>query len=96
MAQSPAKSAPIVVRGEIDAATAPALTADLGRALATGSGPVEVDLSAVTFIDSSGLRALIIARHEAEAVGNTLRIVATSDVVSRLLEVTGLTETLMG
>ncbi len=96
MGQASADSAPIVVRGEIDAATAPALSADLSRAVASGSNPIEIDLSAVTFIDSSGLRALIIGRQEAEAAGNSLRIVKASDVVSRLLDVTGLSETLMG
>lgn len=96
MGEPAEKNAPVVVQGEIDAATAPTLTADLARAVSAGAGPVEVDLSAVTFIDSSGLRALIVARRDAEAAGQTLRIVEASDVVTRLLDVTGLTETLMG
>ena len=55
----------------------------------TGRG-VEVDLSAVTFMDSAGLRALIIARTVPES--GRVVLIATSPPVARLLRVTGLAD----
>jgi anti-sigma B factor antagonist len=54
------RGAVIVVRGEIDLATAPAFRAALDEAL-DGAGRVEVDLRDTSFMDSSGLAALLAA-----------------------------------
>lgn len=75
----------IVLVGELDLHTAPLLEAELTRA---PSGTVEVELSEVTFIDSSGLRVLVAERQKRGPDGLVLR--APSAVVRRLLEVTGL------
>jgi anti-anti-sigma factor len=84
----------VVVRvdGEVDTATAPALEARLRQVIVDGVTSVELDLTAVGFIDSSGLRALIVARQLADGVGCALGIEATSPAVARILDVTGLTE----
>ena len=50
-----------------------------------------LDLASVTFIDSSGLRVLIDAHRRAEADGRVLVIVHPSPPVSRLFEISGLT-----
>jgi len=80
----------IAVGGELDLASAP----ELSRALAAPGGaedaPVRLDLSAVTFIDSSALRALLLAGRQLAERGRTLQIGPRSDVVSRVLEVTQL------
>lgn len=49
----------ITVIGELDAAAAPALDEHL-RQTAQGEGAVLVDLSAVGFLDSSGIRSLLL------------------------------------
>ena len=77
--------------GEIDAATADRLEAALLDVVSTASS-ISVDLAAVNFMDSSGLRAMIIAMNAAREAGVSLRIVATTPAVDRLLEITGLTE----
>ena len=77
--------------GEIDAATSETLESAITEAARAGL-PVDVDLGAVSFIDSSGLRSLIVAQRD---LGERLKVVAASDVVVRLFEVTGLTEALM-
>ncbi|MBG0562470.1 STAS domain-containing protein [Actinoplanes aureus] len=51
---------------------------------------VEVDMSAVTFLDSSGLGMLVAARRAAEAQGATLRLRAPGPMVRMVLEVTNL------
>ena len=51
----------IVIRGELDADTAPVLTADL-EAAANWGGAVVVDLCGASYMDSSGLYALMVLR----------------------------------
>lgn len=51
---------------------------------------VEIDLEAVSFIDSSGLGALVRVRKEATDRGKTVSLVNVSRATHRLLEITGL------
>ena len=53
----------VVVSGEVDLATAPELEEVLVQ---FASGTVTVDLTDVTFIDSSGLHAFVSAHHHVE------------------------------
>jgi anti-sigma B factor antagonist len=82
----------VLVRGEQDIYTAPALRERLEQALRATRGIV-VDLSAATFLDSSILGALLEARRQAQekALGF---VVALGDEpepgVQRILEITGL------
>lgn len=65
----------VVVRpsGEVDRDTAEAFRAAMFDALAqVGRGRVEVDLSGVGFLDSSGVGALLAAHREAGTAGATL------------------------
>lgn len=80
-----------VVSGEVDAATADQLQNALTDAIPTASA-IDVDLGAVNFMDSSGLRAMVVAMNSAEEAGVALRITATTPAVDRLLEITGLTQ----
>jgi len=76
----------LVLQGEIDSYTAP----DLAERLAT-EPPVEiVDVAGVTFIDSSGLRAIVEAHQARAASGSRLVLRAPSAAVQRLLEISGL------
>ena len=80
----------IEVAGELDIATAPTLCARLD-ARRTGRQPrLLVDLSAVDFCDSTGLRALLGAASEVRAHGGRFAIVCPpSGDVARLLEIVG-------
>jgi len=66
---------------DIEAALAVASLADAGE-------DVELALERVTFIDSSGLRALLTLRHELVAAGHGLTLVNPSDAVEHVLDVT--------
>lgn len=55
---------------------------------------VVVDLAKVTFIDSSGLSALIRSRQAAHRVGGSFSIRGASGAVARVLEITGLGDSL--
>ena len=80
--------------GEVDLAAERLwwLALDDARAL---SRTVEVDLSHVTFIDSSGLRLLLAALRKAEAESEDLTLVSASDAVRRLVELSGLSDLLV-
>ena len=65
-------------------------------ALATEPGPahLEVDMSAVTFMDASGIGVLLAARQRAVDDGGSLTLRAPSWAVRRLTRVLGLDELL--
>ena len=79
----------VIARGEIDAASSQELTRILTEA-APASGHKLLDLSMVTFIDSSGLRVITGAARDADENGGTFAISSASDFVRRIFEVTGL------
>jgi anti-sigma B factor antagonist len=83
----------VAVAGEVDAETAPQLRDALLAALADAEAVV-VDLDSVTFMDSSGLSALLVAHRAAEASGGTLRLRDVPGRVMKLLTITGLDELL--
>lgn len=76
--------------GEVDAATRPRLDEAFGRALASGHHDVHLDLDAVTFLDSSGVAAIV----DAIGAGATVAVHRARPMVRRvlrLLAVDGLT-----
>ena len=77
----------VTVGGDIDLETSAELGAVLGSL--DSPGVVNVDLGAVTYIDSTGLRVLLTAREALSENGGHLRVSATSNIVARLLEITG-------
>src|SRR4051794_40601086 len=77
----------VTVSGEVDMATAPQLAEYLVQ---FAGGDVHVDLSAVTFLDSSGLSALVASQKRIERSGGQLVIHGTSPLVDHVIEVTGL------
>jgi anti-anti-sigma factor len=78
------------VRGELDLATAPQLAAVLADATGQSTLPVVLDLSGVTFIDSSALRTLVLSGRELNGAGRKLQIGARSERVAKVLEITQL------
>ncbi|MGZ4734490.1 MAG: STAS domain-containing protein [Acidimicrobiia bacterium] len=84
------EDAVISVRGEIDLATAPVLLRDAQAALALPISAVNVDLREVTFVDSSGLQALLTARERALERDITFTLTAVPSSVRRVIDVTGL------
>lgn len=80
----------VKVAGELDLASAPQLSDALADPGGERTQPVVLDLSAVSFIDSSALRALLLAGRQLADAGRTLQIGPRSEAVSRVLEVTQL------
>lgn len=82
----------VVAEGQIDSHTSTAL--DDALSTMSPGGTISVDLSAVTFVDSSGLRVLVRAHKRQLGGGGHLTILAPSEPVQRLLDITGLTSEL--
>jgi anti-sigma B factor antagonist len=74
------------VSGEVDVAASGAVRARVDGAAA---GALVVDLSEVSFVDSSGLRELLRARMECERLGGRLVLACVPPVLDRLLDLTG-------
>ena len=86
------QAAGVAVRGEIELATAPELTAALDEAIRRTSGLFVVDLSTVGFLDSTGIGCLIRARALLSADDRTLSLVCPPGSTRRVLEIVGVDE----
>jgi len=82
------------VTGDLDLETAPQVLAAIEPHLAGGTEPLVLDLSRLTFIDSSGLSALIRVHQRTTDAGRGLAIVPPTPPVAKVLEITGLDEVL--
>jgi anti-anti-sigma factor len=80
------------VKGDLDAFSAPSLEAEVANLVEGSTSDVVLDLSSTGFLDSSGLRALLVAERAALDHGGQLTLRAPSEPVQRLLEITGLAE----
>ncbi len=78
----------ITVAGRLDMVAAPELKALVQVALMEGRTPVVVDLTAVPFIDSTGLGALISGLRATRQVGSDLRIAGAGKQVLSVLAMT--------
>jgi anti-sigma B factor antagonist len=86
------KVAGVAVRGEVELATAPVLTAALEEGIRRSSGAFVVDLAAVDFLDSSGVACLVRARALLGRDERALALVCPPGSVRRVLELTGIDE----
>ena len=84
----------VVLRGELDIASAPKLEEEVRRLEAQGRGLILIDLRGLEFMDSSGLRALLAADMRARDRGARLVIVRGDDRIQRVLRITRLDERL--
>lgn len=76
------------LRGELDIATAPALTEYLTDLEHYGVAEIVVDLQGLTFLGVAGLRAFEEAQRRAEMNGHRLVIVGANPFARRLFELT--------
>ncbi|MEU4834477.1 STAS domain-containing protein [Streptosporangium sp. NPDC023615] len=80
----------VEVGGEVDLATASRLHAYLVPLIDGATGPLVLDLGAVTFMDARGLTALVAIRTRADAAMIPFRLAALPPLVRRLLCLTRL------
>jgi anti-anti-sigma factor len=85
----------MTLSGVFDMAGAPQFRQAVDGALSRGRQHIAVDTSAVTFMDSSGLSAVLAARADVLAAEGTFRLTAVSAQVARILDMAALTDALL-
>lgn len=84
----------VSVSGELDLYTAERVQAGIDEAGAVGADTVIVDLSGISFIDSTALGMLVQETKRLEGRGHSLVLVTNDPRTRRVLEVTGLNRVL--
>jgi anti-sigma B factor antagonist len=80
----------IVLTGEVDIATTPAFDDAVQEVTTVGTTDLTIDLSAVTFIGSTGLASLLKAQRAVEDAGGRFSLASPSRSVVDLLHMTHL------
>lgn len=81
--------AQVTLQGELDLDRANEVADELSGLLDGGATRVIVDVGGLSFLDSSGLRALLTAREKLDSGGATLELANLSPAVERVLDMTG-------
>jgi anti-sigma B factor antagonist len=84
----------VSVQGDVDLVSSPELRRVLDEALRL-SPRVQVDLSGLTFVDSSGLSAFVQAHRKARDAGGVLELHHPTPMLRRLLDITQLSSLLV-
>ena len=82
------------VTGEVDVSNAPALRAALDEALTAGAARIQVDLSEVPYIDSTGIGVLVGAARRAAESASAIAVVHPQRNVARVLSLLGVVDEL--
>ena len=80
--------------GEVDLACVCELRERLDTATGTSLGDVTINLSDVSFLDSTGLKVLLAAHHQLTATQRCLTVLSPSRPVYRVIELSGLLDVL--
>ena len=89
-----ADRAHVALKGELDLSTAEKVERELQRVEKTGTKLVVLDLSALTFLDSTGLRLIVGADQRARQSDRRLAVVRGPATVQRVFTITKLDERL--
>jgi anti-anti-sigma factor len=84
----------VALMGELDLSTVAKVQEELRKVEATSPPTVVVDLSKLTFLDSTGLRCIVTADERARDEGRRVVIVRGPDPVQRVFAITRLEERL--
>jgi anti-anti-sigma factor len=84
----------VAASGELDVATARELDTELQRVIRDGFRRVVLDLRGLSFIDSTGVNAVLRARRMSEEQGVAFALVKGADVSERVFAAAGITHVL--
>jgi anti-sigma B factor antagonist len=82
------------ISGEIDLATVDQLERDLKDCEESESGNLAVDLTGADFMDSSGLRCLVMADRSYRDAERRFALIVENGPISRLIELSGVDSTI--
>jgi anti-sigma B factor antagonist len=84
----------VVLVGELDLSTVAKVQEELRRVEESQAPTVVIDLSRLTFLDSTGLRCIVTADERAREAGRRIVVVRGPDPVQRVFSITRLEERL--
>lgn len=84
----------VALKGELDLSTVNKVEEELESLEAGGAKLIVLDMSSLTFLDSTGLRCLVTADQRARDAGRRLVLVRGPDAVQRVFTITRLEERL--
>lgn len=84
----------VTVQGSVDAVTAPRLTEALEAEVDAGNVRLVLDLAAVEYVSSAGLRTILATLKRARGGGGDLRLAAVQPDVQKVFELSGFTSIL--
>jgi len=84
----------IEVGGEVDLATVEGLQTAIDEVLADSGGHLVVDLTASTFMDSTGLKTLVMSHRKFDEAGRSFAIAVNGGPISRLIDLSGVDKTI--
>jgi anti-sigma B factor antagonist len=80
----------ITVSGEVDLASSPDLDAAIIAAIESGSSSLAIDLTDVSFMDSSGLGVIVRGLKRCREADKDLDLIITNERVLKVFGITGL------
>ena len=80
----------LAISGEIDISNAETFTEEVRLLFNGGNGEMTLDLQHCAFIDSAGIRALVVLAQEQQARGRTLKLSGVTGEPERVLRLSGL------
>jgi anti-sigma B factor antagonist len=83
-------SARIKLEGELDSLSLPALRQSVDTLYASGCFDISLDLTELTFIDSTGLGALVAVWRRCQREAGRATVINPSEAVRRLMDMTGI------
>lgn len=84
----------LAVSGEIDLATVDQLEKDLKACHEEDAGNLAVDLTGADFMDSTGLRCLVMTDRSYRDSGRQFALIVSNGPISRLIELSGVESTI--
>ncbi len=84
----------LVLSGELDLASSGSLDTAIAELCMDGARRIVLEMEGLSFMDSTGLRAVLVGRELCEVNGGELLVGETSAQVRRLLDISGVAEKL--
>ena len=80
----------MTVKGRVDSSTAPELDSALAKLLSNNQNKIVLNLQAVDYLSSAGLRALVSALKGAQESGGDVRLASVSQPIEVILRTVGM------
>ena len=82
----------LALSGRLDSVTQSDLMQELENIFQTNISSLTLDLSALEYLSSAGLRVFLFARKKVGEMGGKMKIINASDVINEILQITGYAE----